>query len=407
MNQEDYFCILRNTQLDDMNRHIGWGPGCGIAKLLEKIPNLAIEHYTTIKDYLGTTVRTSDSLLKLWKLRAELFSTNEQTTILANLEEIANLLWGEADEPDDRRPFVEFSPDELIDLDSVLSEFFAKNRLKQTGFWLAIEAWLESVDVEKFAWLRKSNRAVSMPILLYSDQQGANANPNENPGRVAALEMDRLKHGSALYPHAFAVGLCYIGREEDGFLAATHRAATKSGITPGNRFRWRINQSNFKSEPKSTLHVPMLKGRSCEAAFLCALWAANGGIFASNAEEDKLADGEGLDPYACVTATLEAGEGKDTQLGIISGLPEKALAAYYHGMTLIVVAEGQLEQCQQAVAKIFRSKDINDWRDKLSIKEVRTAGEAFHELIRSERFTKIYQKAVIDDFQSQFCEIEN
>lgn len=376
-----------------------WGPMSTLAEFVEFNPSDSLSCLVSYRDKLidsfGQNIGYVTHLLNAWETRSKIAGSTDYDQ-LNEIEASFNSIWGEPESENLRR--ITPPPDTTTTIGSALSLFIESPRTQQTGLWLAIDCFHES-NQSSTNVLCQSESSVETLLLLYGD---------EAVGCVGKLVMDRFQHGNVLYPHPFAVGLCYIGLEtNDGFLSATHRAFAQSGIPAGNRFRWRIQPSNLNSESSSPLHVPILKDRSCEAAYLCALWAANGGIPNGDPEEDQLVDGEGLDPYASVTATLDEGQGKDTKLGMISGLPEKALAAYHHGITLIVVAIDQMEKDKGDIDAIFEKNEIKDWEETLSIKEVATAGEAFHELIRSSRFTRIYHEAVIADFAGQFYEIDD
>lgn len=376
-----------------------WGPMSTLAEFVEFNPSDSLSCLESYRDKLiesfGHNRVYISHLLNAWETRSKIAgSTN--CAQLNEIEASFNSIWGELKSENSTR--IALPPDTTTTIGSALSSFIESPRTQETGMWLAIDCFHESNQSSTNVRCQ-SESSVETLLLLYGD---------EAVGCVGKLVMDRFQHGNVLYPHPFAVGLCYIESEtKDGFLAATHLAFAQSGIPAGNRFRWRIQPSNLNAESSSPLHVAKLKDRSCEAAFLCALWAANGGIPEGDPEEDQLVDGEGLDAYASVTATLGEGQGKDTKLVKIDGLPEKALAAYLHGITLIVVAIGQPAQDKGAIDAIFEKNEIKDWEETLSIKEVATAGEAFHELIRSSRFTRIYHEAVIEDFAGQFYEIDD
>jgi hypothetical protein len=376
-----------------------WGPMSTLAEFVEFNPSDSRSCLVSYRDKLiksfGQNSGYVTQLLNAWETRSKIAGSTDYAQ-LNEIEASFNSIWGEPKSENLRR--ITLPADTTTTIDSALSSFIESPRTQETGLWLAIDCFHE-LNKPSNNVLCQSESSVETLLLLYGD---------EAVGCVGKLVMDRFQHGNVLYPHPFAVGLCYIGLEEDdGFLAATHRAFAQSGILAGNRFRWRIQPSNLNAESSSPLHVAKLKHRSCEAAYLCALWAANGGIPNGDPEEDQLVDGEGLDPYASVTATLGEGQGKDTELGMIKGLPEKALAAYHHGITLIVVAIDQMAKDKGDIDAIFEKNEIKDWEETLSIKEVATAGEAFHELIRSSRFTRIYHEAVIADFAGQFYEIDD
>ena len=401
MNKQEIRKVLANIRgkYNVANSAQVWGPVSTLAEFFERNPSDSNDclgsHRNGLIESFDHNSCYITHLLNAWETRSKIAGSTDYAQ-LNEIEASFNSIWGELESENLRR--ITLPPDTTTTIGSALSSFIESPRMQETGLWLAIDCFHE-LNQSSTNVLCQSESSVETLLLLYGDKA---------IGCVGKLVMDRFQHGNVLYPHPFAVGLCYIGLEtNDGFLAATHRAFAQSGIPASNRFRWRIQPSNLNSESSSPLHVPILKDRSCEAAYLCALWAANGGIPDGDPEEDQLVDGEGLDPYASVTATLGEGQGKDTMLGMISGLPEKALAAYHHGITLIVVAIDQMAQDKGDIDAIFEKNEIKDWEETLSIKEVATAGEAFHELIRSSRFTRIYHEAVIADFAGQFYEIDD
>jgi hypothetical protein len=108
----------------------------------------------------------------------------------------------------------------------------------------------------------------------------------------------------------------------------------------GCRGRWWI--SPFRKpddEEHSSLEIPYLSGRSAEAAALCALWAALGGVPGEDEELDP--GGLELDPRATVTASLEQGIGRSITLGTVHGVRDKLRAARDQGLEMVLVAAGQ------------------------------------------------------------------
>ena len=219
----------------------------------------------------------------------------------------------------------------------------------------------------------------------------------QRPGCLGLTVLSRGEHNQRNEPTGFADGL-------DNAWTLFFKAQQTTSDPVGG-YCWSI--ARHAEEEEHALALLRLHDRSLEAAFLCALWAAAGGV----PGHDGIGN-DHLDEFGTVTATLgtlEEGADDPGQIPLhrVSGLARKAVAAFSRGLTLIVVASEQWPSDQDEVDEAFEAAGVEDWQDKLQICPVETAGEAFDELIRSSRYTRFYQESVRASFVADYYEIDD
>ncbi len=279
-------------------------------------------------------------------------------------------------------PEVNLSVTDLIN-DCQELEQFLSTRKNTFGTWIAVDSYLTHQGVTL------NTRSAETPI-VFIQKGGFN---NKEEGLVGKLAVTQLPYGNDLfYPDALAVGLATIDYGDEGFLSAAERVWNAAGlVSRGRGFKWKIRRF---SKDTSKLCTTMFKDRSCEAAFACALWSAagvapdgNGGLIENTEDE--------LDEKAVVTAMLDEKklDGPGTPLGGVKGLQKKVEAAQAAGIDLIVVAEEQSE-----------IDDIKKLQAEFGIQivPVATLGQAFEELISSNRIMRAYRLAIEDAWLNQW-----
>jgi len=240
-----------------------------------------------------------------------------------------------------------------------------------------------------------------LPVLFVRDEF-SQAKGMIQVGRVGLLSISRKSEGPILYPELGAMGLTTLSvGEDDGFLDSIQRVwdISKLASTDSHRYSWRIVR-HPQAKPDS-LALPRFHNRSCEAAFLCTLWAASGGI--PGDDEDKRMGVDSLDIRSTVTAKLGrlpvSGKLRDIPLEGVHGLPEKAQAAADAGIDTIIVANGHDPEELKRIPK--------ELLERIAIIPLKTMGEVFDQLVSMSRYTRRFREACSVYFRSQFQPVDD
>jgi hypothetical protein len=191
-------------------------------------------------------------------------------------------------------------------------------------------------------------RSASIPVLLYMEQQGT--------AKVGLLTVEVVPdEQGGFVPDPWGLGLTTVFRNEEGpdgtdlnkpphkddFFASMQRAWAASGLSQRNcRARWRIeNYDAPLLDGSHHLALPVLKGRSCEAAACCALWAAMGGKPGDTPTLRPLK----LDSKMSISATLESADEKGAMhvLGIVGEVYQKLNSSLQRGLVRVLLCRGQ------------------------------------------------------------------
>ncbi|MFO0870508.1 MAG: S16 family serine protease [Pirellulales bacterium] len=240
-----------------------------------------------------------------------------------------------------------------------------------------------------------------LPVLFVRDEF-SQAKGMIQVGRVGLLSISRKSEGPILYPELGAMGLTTLSvGEDDGFLNSIQRVwdISKLASTDSHRYSWRIVR--HPRAKRDSLAFPRFHNRSCEAAFLCTLWAASGGI--PGDDEDKRMGVDSLDIRSTVTAKLGrlpvSGKLRDIPLEGVHGLPEKTQAADDAGIDTIIVANGHDPEELQRIPK--------ELLERIAIIPLKTMGEVFDQLVSMSRYTRRFREACSVYFRSQFQPVDD
>ena len=257
---------------------------------------------------------------------------------------------------------------------------------------------------------------------------------SEEKGIIAQLRIRRYDEGDCCYCQLSDMGLSTVSnKEEEGLLWITKHVwersglascATSSGTASSEsmvmssrstrassaaisttaphsttlkrpRFGWTL-RSGPEELGFSNFALPTPSGRSAEAAFLCALWAANGGI---PDDPDCLHDDNlQLDDKVLLTAKLgppvNGGSLRGIPLQGVKGLKQKVNAAVKVGIDTVVIAHDHDKADEDAI-------DRGD-RSKVTLLRVKTIGEAFDLLSALDYYSRHYRQAVCEQYTTRY-----
>jgi hypothetical protein len=276
-----------------------------------------------------------------------------------------------------------------------------------------------SVELELLKAIKLA--CANTPILLLN--RGTKTNLGTASALIARLAVTPYTSPQpGIHPHLGFNGFTGFSRlsesapsksDDESWESALANAWTVSGFSNADQsrpksFLWRIEA--FSNEPD--LAFERFHQRSCEAAFVCALWAASGGIPGDKDTDLLLSD---MDPLAGVTAMLNMNQikGADTTLLPISGFIAKLQAAAKAKLEVVIVAKGQMENIEKE-ENPERKKDGDRMKEldeailkQVEVKEVETVGEAFQELIVQGRLTRWYTSGALANWNERFYEIDD
>ncbi len=229
--------------------------------------------------------------------------------------------------------------------------------------------------------------------------QTRSAVPNQIESAVVGeLNIARCNHAREIELRPGSIGLTALSEGDDGFLDGTRNAWQVASFTNGDGFQWWLDSVDNCTFP----NYQRLHDRSCEAAFVCGLWAAAGGIPGEPAIGD-----DSLDDMGAVTAMLDKSNlcGRMTRLFPVAGFPAKVAAAVQHGRLLIVAAKEQLDNRPAGREKTDRQ--LIDPQHLQYIAEVDTVGEAFDELLLSSRVARKHRENRLNAWNAKFYEVDD
>ena len=236
-------------------------------------------------------------------------------------------------------------------------------------------------------------------ILLVSSGHKKRNSPNQTESAVVGeLAIARCNHAREIELRPGSIGLTALSEGNDGFLDGTRNAWQVASITNGDGFQWWLDSVDNCTFP----NYQRLHDRSCEAAFVCGLWAAAGGVPGEPAIGD-----DSLDDMGAVTAMLDKSNlcGRKTRVLPVAGFPAKVDAAVKHGRLLIVAAKGQLDNRPAGREKTDRQ--LIDPQHLQFIVEVDTVGEVFDELLLSARVARKHRESRLNQWNSKFYEVDD
>lgn len=264
----------------------------------------------------------------------------------------------------------------------------AKGTRRDCGFWVVWNI-IATLCAQSGSPANLIGRG-STPVLLYHDV---------DHGRVARLTVDLLDEaGGGFYPDPLAMGLTII---EPRFYLAMQRAWRRSGLAfhPDGSERplrgcWRVTtyspafpgpwEKPLPALDDNHFSVPILSGRSVEAAALAAIWSAWGDI---PGEQGPLVKLDLADDIA-VTAKL----GKRPTGGTLRDIPIESVA-YEHEKSLAADAQGI---SQMLVAKRPAVAALGKPHLTCKIQPLATMGEVFDWLTGMQRYIEGYKRTTID-----------
>lgn len=189
--------------------------------------------------------------------------------------------------------------EDLIDPDTL------RQRLEKLP-WAPTERWAlyDALVPHQAATKRELNSPykAELPVVFVQDVWSPTKGMKKE-GRVGLLTITRRSDGAVLYPELGVMGLTTLSVDEtEGFSDSVQRVWDGSSLAAddAHRYAWSIVR-HPQAKPDS-LALPRLHDRSCEAAFLCTLWAASGGI--PGDDDDKRMGVDSLDIRSTVTAKL-------------------------------------------------------------------------------------------------------
>ena len=266
-------------------------------------------------------------------------------------------------------------------------------------------------------WLANSIKplnTIRLPLLLVNDGRSgiAGGKRTADKGVVVELIIDRFDNSELVFAQKpGCLGLTVISREQEkgqevGFATAIDNAwvcfcASMAKSNRSQGFRWAIKSHLRESTSRACLS--RLHHRSCEAAYVCALWAAAGGIQGKQSSDDQ------LDEFASISATLDElnmHSPEETLLKGVGGLSDKISAAIRCGITLIVVANSQWNEEKDSIIQAvtsFNSKKSN-WQEECHIVGADTIGEAYEVLTSSHNILQKHHAAVSAAWLNQWDE---
>lgn len=269
------------------------------------------------------------------------------------------------------------------------------------GQWLVWDA-LDELRGSRRQRLHRETHRAEATVLLYG---------GENRGLVGCLHVELVAGERAgFWPSLLRLGATHVrtmpqsphggdlAQEPHGqdLFASLRRAWEVSGLSAlPVRGRWWFGAHRQAKEP---WHRPLLEGRSCEAAACCALWAAWGGVPGESSAGVRSVP---MDPETPLTATLETPEGhvggiarRAYRLGEVKYVPEKTRGAIDAQLAGKVLTYAQ--------AKIPDGSDAEQLRGKL--RPLKTVGEAYEAMCRSERGKELYQAKAAAEFWNRWAE---
>ncbi len=222
-----------------------------------------------------------------------------------------------------------------------------------------------------------------------------------NQGLVALLTIELLQDGgSGFTPIPESLGLTALNPE---FHSAMQRAWMLSGIQ-GWRGRWKLSQFPTST---GTLDVPLLSGRSLEAATCATLWSAYGCIPGTDQTTPDPPIKSRTQPFSttdlrtAITAQLgdlpKNGKRDEIPLAPITGLVSKYKAARDAELEVVIVAKEQ------------EPKATEGWTSSQAARlgpptRLPTIGKAWDWIHADVRFLRAYQAKVVETWRQQWID---